>query len=154
MGVVIEGYRERADAAAPLRTARSAADALNTPLTMPGDLASGVTEARPCLGNHTLYVHGRFSVASATCVVRVNLYRRDPATGSWTFVGLAAPGEQTLTASADLRDAASGAYVSTPAVFDLQGANGYMVFMRATSSGTVALHAEAVGPNTRPGSVA
>jgi hypothetical protein len=152
MSVVIEGYRERQDAVAALRSARTTADALNTPLTMPDGLPTGVSTPRPCLGNHTLYVHGRHANASATVVVRVNLYRYDPASAAWSLIGLAAPGEQTLTASGDLRDAASGAYLSPPVAFDLAGANGYMVFMRATSGGAVDLHAEAVGPNTRPGS--
>ena len=152
MSVTIDGYREPTAAVAALRTNRSTADALNTPLTMPGGLPAGMTEPIPCLGNHTLYAHGRFANASATIVVRVNLYTSHPVTGAWEFAGLAAPGEQTLTASADLRDAASGAYVSPPAAFDLAGAQGYMLFHRAISGGTVGLHAMAVGPATRPGS--
>ena len=88
-------------------------------------------------GFPTVAINGRFSVASATCVITFARYYRDDS-GTLTFKSFSTA---TLSAGATYTDAGSK-YPSSCAYFDSQGADVAIVLAADPSSGTVSLWAE------------
>jgi len=112
----------RARAAVLYREEVSGADAFDF------GTALSPTILRDIEAQQTLNVSAHFSVASATVEILVGLFK------STTFIGFR---KATLTAESDIKSGAK--FISPVEFFDLGGADGYEIRMRAPSSGNASL---------------